>query len=173
MQPVVDEEFSPLISREDLPRYENQGTLELFSRRAAIEVGVWAAKFQLLTHEGRVQEFLLAAAQRPFGRLYLSTRSSRHHDIQLRAAFCVEVWRNEMARASPLTTPLICPPCVTCGHPTGSWCDDCGKALCTHCEREGNCVCSSHSDLSPERHLQSFLQAGVSDQRPSDVWRKL
>ena len=150
MQPDIAEKFAPLIGCQELPRYAEADVMEYFSRRAIVEIGVWADRFQLLAPEGRVLEFLLAATQRPFGRLYLSTRYARQHDVQLRAAFCVEVWRNEVARASPLTVTVICPPCGTCGHPTGSWCDDCGKALCTHCEREGDCSCTSQPNLSPE-----------------------
>jgi hypothetical protein len=140
MQQVVeqagDEGFSPLVRREDLPRYAEDSTMELYSRRAAIEVDMWAARFQLLTHKGRVLEFLLAAAQRPFGRLHLSTRSTRQHDIQLRAAFCVEVWRIEMARSSPLTASIIYPPCDACGRPTGDGREECES-------------CSPHANHSP------------------------
>jgi hypothetical protein len=149
MQPNLAEKFVPLIGRQELPLYAEADVMEHFSRRAIVEIGVWAARFKLLAPEGRVLEFLLAAPQRPFGRLYLSTRSARKHDLQLRAAFCVEVWRNEIAKASPLTTTVICSPCSTCGHPTGCWCDDCSSALCTRCEREGDCGCASHPCSSP------------------------
>jgi len=86
--------------------------------------------------------YVILAARRPVGRSHLSTLRDREGCLLLAAAFFLDVRRSQIEQF--LTTGprlALTPPCSRCGLPTGSWCENCRRPLCTRCDDVGATPC--------------------------------
>ena len=91
------------------------------------------------------QDFLpyqLLAAKRPVARSHHATISDREACVLLAAAFFLDL-RQEQIRAFTIGPQRLAltPPCSRCALPTGSWCDICGRPLCSSCDDAGATPC--------------------------------
>ena len=88
--------------------------------------------------------YQVLASRRPVGRSHLATVPDRENCILLAAAFFLDLRKSQIdvftARGERLA---LTPPCSRCALPTGSWCDICGRPLCTRCDDEGITPCCS------------------------------
>ena len=84
--------------------------------------------------------------RRPIGRAWLATRYARYMCARLAAAYTL-CWQ-DVHRTWRLPIRMGC---VNCGAPTGSFCDNCGDALCADCNEEFMGICRRRPPLSNGR----------------------
>ena len=85
-----------------------------------------------LVHPEDLAIYVTLATRRPVARAHLAEPADREACVFLAAAFFLEVRHSQIEHGGiPLT-----PPCDRCAMPTGSWCDGCGRPLCTACDRK-------------------------------------